>query len=404
MLLFLRTVQPMQYMWAMLFAAMLSISGCATKQQVEPMYEGQLFLPNGQRTTLQEITAAHPQATFYLVGESHTSKCPKLLASNLLATLQQQGKQPLLGLEMLTAKQQHLLDAVNSGAIAQEQFSQHVNWQGTWGYDYSLYEPVIATAYKYNVPIYGLNIPHVTLRKSAMGNTVRVPVDERKWLPSVVIPPLDAQKKMLQEVFLAHQAMRKNNNKISANDNLEKFLRVQSLWDSTMAENAAKLAQQLQRPMVILAGSGHVEFGYGIASRLDVFAPRKQYILFMPTSNPYRLAAEHALTPPAAQYFYYNRPEAAPAMPASMPLPTPKLGIKIQEINGAITVLQVEKNSPAFKAGIKAKDIIVSVNGVAVNSLQGMHAAGKKAHEEKKPMTLDLLRNSTQLTVTVAAK
>ena len=124
----------------------------------------------------------------------------------------------------------------------------------------------------------------------------------------------------------------------------------------------------------------------------------------MPTSNPYRLAAEHAVTPPAAQYFYYNGPEAAPVMPASMPLPTPKLGITIQEINGAITVLQVEKNSPAFKVGIKTKDIIVSVNGVAVNSLQGMHAAGKKAHEEKKPMTLDLLRSSTQLTVTVAAK
>lgn len=60
------------------------------------------------------------------------------------------------------------------------------------------------------------------------------------------------------------------------------FITVQSLWDTVMAENAVRVRQLEGSPVVVLAGSGHVENGWGIALRLQSLDPEAKVLLVMP--------------------------------------------------------------------------------------------------------------------------
>lgn len=60
------------------------------------------------------------------------------------------------------------------------------------------------------------------------------------------------------------------------------FITVQSLWDTVMAENAVRVRKLEGSPVVVLAGSGHVENGWGIALRLQSLDPGAKVLLVMP--------------------------------------------------------------------------------------------------------------------------
>jgi uncharacterized iron-regulated protein len=51
-------------------------------------------------------------------------------------------------------------------------------------------------------------------------------------------------------------------------DGKEKFYQVMTAWDEYMADSAARFQQERKlRRMVVLAGSGHIERGFGIPDR-----------------------------------------------------------------------------------------------------------------------------------------
>lgn len=85
----------------------------------------------------------------------------------------------------------------------------------------------------------------------------------------------------------------------------ERFLLVQSLWDGVMAARAAELRREHPgRPVVIIAGGGHVEYGHGIAYRLRLLEPEARILSILPLS-------EDVPEPGAADLFYVS-PTPAP--------------------------------------------------------------------------------------------
>lgn len=62
----------------------------------------------------------------------------------------------------------------------------------------------------------------------------------------------------------------------------ERFLTVQSLWDTVMAENAVRVRSREGSPVVVLAGSGHVDYGWGIALRLAALDQGAEVLLVSP--------------------------------------------------------------------------------------------------------------------------
>ena len=90
----------------------------------------------------------------------------------------------------------------------------------------------------------------------------------------------------------------------------------------------------------------------------------------------------------------------------------PVLGITAEDLSGqfgsyfgapdgeGVLVREVQKGTPAEKAGLKAGDVITKMNGKPVKSVRDLRE-GLQSGEEKKTVTLGLLRRGTSMTLTV---
>jgi serine protease Do len=48
------------------------------------------------------------------------------------------------------------------------------------------------------------------------------------------------------------------------------------------------------------------------------------------------------------------------------------LGVAVDDRDGGVTIANVDRNGPAAKAGIKAGDVVVAVNGDRIDSSRGL--------------------------------
>lgn len=90
----------------------------------------------------------------------------------------------------------------------------------------------------------------------------------------------------------------------------------------------------------------------------------------------------------------------------------PRLGVDVEEIDGqlgsyfgvpegeGVLVRSVNDGSPAEKAGVKAGDVITSVNGERIRSVGDLREKLAAKHEEKSAK-LGILRNKSEMNVTV---
>jgi membrane-associated protease RseP (regulator of RpoE activity) len=184
-------------------------------------------------------------------------------------------------------------------------------------------------------------------------------------------------------------------------------MRMQSLWDSAMAERAAFLRKRFRRPVIILAGGGHVEYGYGIAHRLRMLDPTARIVLVMPFAGDLVPAApvddfwsaaacaagtgdamrraDAALLAPAADLFFYSPPHARP-----------RLGMELAQEGDRLRVTSVTPGSRADVGGVRAGQYIVSLDGAIVKNLAQMRRAAVMSPEDDRPLRLAVEENGRE--------
>ncbi len=92
----------------------------------------------------------------------------------------------------------------------------------------------------------------------------QAPVAELSAEEQAAVPELDLtdpyQKALTESIYGGHA---------HGGGNLEGFLRVQTLWDETMAANIAGYLQGRESVrMVVVAGGNHIRYGFGIPRRV----------------------------------------------------------------------------------------------------------------------------------------
>lgn len=373
--------------------------GCALKPAPESLTTvpepGTFVTSTGQKLTESQVLHLALDKDFILIGEGHTNACDHAVQANFLQNLALAGQKFALGLEMLPVTAQPALDAFNARQFSAADLEEKSNWNQLWGHPYSLYLPIFQVAETYNLPVLALNIPRSLLTKIRDQGQTSLSAHERTQAPQKILAASAPQKKALHAQLKVHQNLRKpispDQQDLDETQQSDRFFLVQAIWDSMMAEQALAWHQTLHLPIVVLAGAGHVEHGWGIEYRLRQLSPQARILAVMPVrdKNDFLAQSDPKQRAQAGEMIFY----VCAVQHQS------RLGMHVVFENQVIRVAEVRPDSKAARAGLIPGDILVAANKEKLTTATDLHFAAMTAARQKKPLALTVQRDHTTLTL-----
>jgi uncharacterized iron-regulated protein len=279
------------------------------------------------------------------VGETHDRYDHHLNQLAVIKGMYAQNPKLAIGLEFFQQPFQEHIDRYVDGAIDEREFIRNTEYYNRWRYDYRLYRPILRFAREKGIPVIALNIPTELSKKVAREGLEGLDEKDKVHVPAQIDHSDEQYRQRIKKVFDHHP--------MEDDIQFDNFLAAQLLWDEAMAERAARyLADNPQMRMVVLAGTGHLEYGQGIPSRLL----RRQPVASAIVLNQ----AHHALEPDLADFLLF---------PERIDLPrSGLLGVMLDVDGDGVTVKDFGDDSPAESAGLKAGDRILTIAGAPVQS------------------------------------
>src|SRR5262249_22592566 len=134
-------------------------------------------------------------------------------------------------------------------------------------------------AREHAIPVVALNATRELSEEVAKVGLQGLKTPLREQLPGQIDKSDQTYRKRIQKIFNQHPE--------ATAGNFEHFWEAQLIWDETMGESVARyLSSHPDKGMIILAGSGHVEFGSGIPSRVRRRLPELTTAILLSTDKP----------------------------------------------------------------------------------------------------------------------
>ncbi|AFY81783.1 ChaN family lipoprotein [Oscillatoria acuminata] len=245
-----------------ILACTLSVQG----GEITPRISGveSLFsrvLPQPQ--ILQELL----QANVIYLGETHDSEADHQAQLEIIQELHRNNPNLAIAMEMFQRPFQEAIDRYLRGEITETELIAETEYESRWGFPWEYYGEIVRFAQEHQLPILALNAPTEVIRKVAREGLEGLSEQDREYIPpfaEIKTDNLDYQQ-MVREVFEQHQAAAHGSSL-----KFENFFLAQVLWDETMAETIANFVRENpETQVVVLAGQGHIVYGYGIPSRVE---------------------------------------------------------------------------------------------------------------------------------------
>ncbi|MFB2936395.1 ChaN family lipoprotein [Aerosakkonemataceae cyanobacterium BLCC-F154] len=220
-----------------------------------------------QNYTPQEFFQNLTKANVIYLGETHTSVADHKAQLEIIQQIY--GKKPkiAIAMEMFQRPFQGAIDRYLAGKITEEELLTQTEYQQRWGFPWEYYAPILRFAKENRIPVLALNTPSEVTRKVARQGLESLTPEDKEYIPPISEIRTDnaAYRQMLLDVFNQHQQ-----GGHGASESFERFFSAQVLWDETMAENIAKFVKDNpDYTVIVLAGQGHLVYGYGIPSRVS---------------------------------------------------------------------------------------------------------------------------------------
>ncbi|WP_200762463.1 ChaN family lipoprotein [Nitrosophilus alvini] len=329
--------------------------GKIVKKETKPSQNGAVFkVKSGSyalKPHMQKLQDIYPDIInrkVVFIGEQHTEFSNHLNQLKIIKAMFEKDPKLAIGMEMFQEPFQKYLDEFIEGRISEKEMLKKTEYFKRWKYDYNLYRPIILFAKKHKIPIVALNIEREITKKVVREGIDSLSKEERAKVPKSIDFGNREYKEELKRIFSGHQA--------ESFKNFDEFYNAQLLWDETMAKNVARfLHNNPEFKMAVLAGNGHVMFGYGIPDRIKRRGIT-DYKIVINSMKP---------KPGIADYLLYPEKIDTPK--------TKKIGVYL-EGDDDLTVVKLVEKSPAAKAGIKKGDRIVALNGERVESIFDLKA------------------------------
>jgi aminopeptidase N len=219
------------------------------------------------------------------LGEYHTIERHHNLQAELLRNLADNGMKLSLGMEMFSYNQQEILDRWLQGkedidSLIRDLGAEH--WTNL-----RAYESVLSLARHLKIPILALNAPDKLVRKVAREGLESLSESERKSLPEGVEQINPLYERLLRMRLKVHRAFQEKS--------LKNVILAQGLRDDTMASRIVSYLESPEgkdRSMIVIAGSGHLNYGFGIPERVERRNNYKHRILLASESGELVLSEE----------------------------------------------------------------------------------------------------------------
>ena len=216
----------------------------------------------GEPVTMETLLDDLAEVRITYLGEIHTIARHHKLQTDILKRLKEQGLKLALGMEMFSTDQQAILDRWLAGkqsisALIRDLGKEH--WTNLKDY-----EPVLTAARDLGIPIIGLNARDILVHKLAMSGLESFSPEEKDSLPKDLeqINPLN--DRLLRLRLRVHKAFE--------DKSLHNIVLAQSLRDATMARAVVDFLNSPKgkdAAMLVIAGSGHLNYGFGVPERVS---------------------------------------------------------------------------------------------------------------------------------------
>jgi uncharacterized iron-regulated protein len=287
-----------------------------------------------------------------LVGETHTRLDHHLQQLAILQGLHQRHPDIALGVEWFQRPAQSHLDDFLAGRISEAEMLDRTGYFERWRFDYRLYRPVIQYAKEHGIPIIAVNAEADLTNAISEKGVDGLSADERARLPDIDRSNT-AYAEHLRQFFSQHPGGEKRN--------FDRFVDVQLTWDETMADTAARYLQANPgRRMVLMAGSGHIAYRWGIPDRLARRLPdlAMATVVFDDGKQINRRLADYLVFSPEVQL-----PQAG------------LLGLYLDTSDEGVRVRSVADDSAASAAGVKEGDLLTAIDGQAIPTYGALRMA-----------------------------
>ncbi|MEG4499801.1 ChaN family lipoprotein [Microcoleus sp. F10-C6] len=220
-----------------------------------------------QTYTNQEILQQLAKAKVVYLGETHDSAEDHQAQLAIIREMQRQNRKIAIAMEMFQRPFQSAIDNYLAGKLTEQQLIEQTEYDRRWRFPWEYYAPILRFAKENQLPVLALNTPSEVTRKVASQGLESLTAEEKKHIPPISEIRTDnaEYRQLLLEVYQQHQKAEQGNSTA-----FERFLQAQVLWDETMAEKIAEFVKaNPDYQVVVLAGKGHIIYGYGIPSRVE---------------------------------------------------------------------------------------------------------------------------------------
>lgn len=349
-----------------------------------------LHIPTGTSVSKSQVMDSISASRVIYVGETHDNIEAHKVQLEVIQFLAK--SYPVtIGLEMFRHSAQEKLDLWDQGQLSNREFKNlfHMNW----GSGFGLYQPIFEFAKSHKLPLIGLKPTrkvenHFRTGDPAPDNTLYPEIDETD--------PYHRAYSM--SAFGGHRGTAKA---------LEKPYQMLLLWEETMAQTVAEFLRNptnKNKKLVVLVGGFHIQYGFGIPKRAYRRIPHNYSIIQTSiTEVPDNLkdremVVEKVSIPLYSSDFAWKVEYRVPSQSKV------KLGVILaQENEGGITIKTVSDNSNAQNAGLKAGDLMLSMDGVNLSGVDDvLELLANKNFEDRS--ILQIQRNGKTLRVEVIFK
>lgn len=280
------------------------------------------------------------------IGESHTAYTDHVVQLEIIRRLYELKGRLIIGMEMFQRPFQKYLDEYVAQKIGEEELLKKTEYFARWGYDYNLYRDILNFARAHAIPVIALNLRKEITEKVAEKGMDVLSDRDRTELPATMNLNDQNYRSYLKQVFLQHEKSEKMN--------FERFYLSQIFWDETMAHSVADaLAKYPESQMVVLVGSGHLQYAWGIPARVRRLTNATSAIIL----NDSGQGIERGL----ADFILFSKPMSAPE--------SPRLQVMLKKEKEGVVIDKVIKDGPGDKAGLKEKDVIIKIDAKTVSDI-----------------------------------